>query len=188
MHEHGAKRFQILPICGRRSFERSLQLERRIQEGWVLEEQPRLERQARRVRVRFGARIETLPQLCGVEIDVHQPRERSRLLPFPVLAAGWNEGELAGKVTQGGLRQALDEGLAIAPRTVLIDHEQVDGRAEVKLEPFVARRLYDFGRHPIGDHRAPGHDVGRGYLDNVVGQVEDRVAGVGLRVAIGRQR
>src|SRR5262249_3170366 len=101
----------------------AFELDRRVPEAGIVEEQLRLERDLAEVELGIEQRT------AGIDVEVGRARERARLLPATERPAGGHEGQLVIEVVPGGPRQALDESLAIAALTAIGCNQQMSRRA-----------------------------------------------------------
>jgi hypothetical protein len=144
MDQYGCHRFEIGQIRVAGAFKQGLELERAVRDGRIFEIQAR----------RQGWPVFRLP--CRIEIKVDDTRDRRRLVPFGIFMAGGDESEFLSRVAEPRSPKTLDECLAVAAASFVVQAEKMKLRLKVKRYSFGTSRLYDFGRHAVPcDHATP---------------------------------
>src|ERR1700720_3744767 len=153
MRKDGAKSFEIGTAIGGCVLDQALELERRVRQCGVLEEQPWGQR--RRLDICF--RMQRYPG--WIEIEIYDARENARFMPLAILVTGRHEGELSRHVPQPRSRQSLDERLAIASHTLVTYGKKMERGVKAELQLFTPRGLDDLGGHAVPRHGAARHAI-----------------------------
>jgi hypothetical protein len=165
MRQDSAESLEIGAAIGACILDQALELERRVRQRGVLEEQPRGRR--RRLDACLGMRRHP----GRIEIEIHDARQNAWFVPFVILVASRHKCELSRHVPQLRSGQPLDERVAIASQTLVAYGKKVQRTAKAELHPFTPRGLHDLGGHTVPRHRAALHDIGWLDLHAVMGLV-----------------
>ena len=163
MRKHDAKRVEIEPIFRAGTVDQALQLESRVPQRCILEEQPRGKGYVREPQCQI--------ELRGIEVEVRAATARERLVSFAIFVAGRHECELAREIAQIGSRRALHESLSAAPFALLVPHQQMHGCAKAILNIDLGRGFDGFGRHAVPGDSAATDEIGRRNLDHRMNRV-----------------
>src|SRR5258707_4078883 len=153
MRKDGAKSFEIGTAIGGCVLDQALELERRIRQCGVLEEQPRGQR------CRLDARFRMRRHPGWIEIEIYDARENARLMPLVILMTGRHEGELSRHVPQPRSGQPLDERVALASHTLVVYGKKVERSVKAELQLLTPRGLDDLGGHAVPRHGAARHAI-----------------------------
>jgi hypothetical protein len=155
VRQHAAQGAEIGAALGPRMLDQPHQLERGVDKRGVVEEQPRRQGDGRcRCLCRRG-------HPGGIEIEIDDARQDTRLLPLVIRVAGRHEGQLSPGIAQSRSRQAFDERVAVASDALVTDGEKMERGAKAEFQLFTPRCLHDLGRKAIPCDGAAPHDIGR---------------------------
>src|ERR1700719_2818072 len=119
MRQYDTESFDIEPIVRAGGFDQCRQLERRIPQPAIFEEQPRRKRHVSKTKFRAES--------SGIEIEIDHAGENARFLPVVIFVTGRHEDELSPEITQRRLGQTLDECAAVMTHAALVRRQQMDG-------------------------------------------------------------
>jgi hypothetical protein len=113
------------------------QLDGRLPQHVIFEEQPGRKRRRRR------ARIGVDRHLGGIEIEADDPTANAGALPLAIFMAGANEGEFAPQRSQCRRRQIIDDCLPLVANAFFVDEQQMTWCTEAEFDLVVGDGLDD---------------------------------------------
>src|SRR6266542_4784521 len=136
VRDHDGERFTIA-LGFAAIFDCYRQLDRRLPQHVIFEEQPGRKRRRRR------ARIGVDRHLGGIEIETDDPTANAGALPLAIFMAGGNEGELAPQGSQCRRRQIIDDCLTLVANAFFVDEQQMTWCTEAEFGLVVGEELDD---------------------------------------------
>src|SRR5258708_32394293 len=136
------------------------ELERRIPNGLIEEEQARPDRAASITGLRIGQRI------LKVDIEVGDACKYSRRLPPMEPMPGRHQAELAVELAQRRFRQAFDQRLAILPFCPVVADQQMTPSFKAVFESLAPGNLYDICLYDAPFRQSATRDIGGRKLDD----------------------
>src|SRR5258708_23932613 len=136
------------------------ELERRIPNGLIEEEQARPDRAASITGLRIGQRI------LKVDIEVGDACKYSRRLPPMEPMPGRHQAELAVELAQRRFRQAFDQRLAILPFCPFVGDQQMTPSLKAVFESLAPGNLYDICLYDAPFRQSATRDIGCPNFDN----------------------